>query len=108
MDLGGALGQVGDDQLAPAGGALQQPVQRDLRDRLAGLPGDLVQRIDHVVQIVEVDLRAGIVGGLRLQTAVLGQRLATADLAGQPAPAQRAPYQRPNPLVGASGISSHS
>ena len=31
-------------------GPLQQPVQRDLRDGLAGLRGDRVQRIDDLVE----------------------------------------------------------
>ena len=52
------------------GRPLQQPVQRHLRHGPAGLGGNGVQRVDDPVQVLVLDLRAGVERGLR--TAVLG------------------------------------
>ena len=41
-------------------GPLQQPVERDLRHGLAGLRGDLVERVDDVVEVLVGDRRARI------------------------------------------------
>src|SRR5580658_6518502 len=40
------------------GRPLQQPVERDLRDQLAGLPGDLVERIDDAEEMLVFYWRA--------------------------------------------------
>ena len=40
------------------GRPLQQPVERDLRHGLAGLAGDLVERVDHLVEVLVGDRRA--------------------------------------------------
>ena len=78
-------------------GRLQQPVDGDLRHGLAGLGGDLVQRVDDPVEMLVLDRRAEARG--LVQAAALRQRLAAADLAGQAAPAERAPDQRADALV---------
>ncbi len=57
-------------------GALQQPVDGDLRHGLAGLGGDRVERVDHAEELRVIDRRAEI-GGL-VQAAAFGQRLAAA------------------------------
>ena len=54
---------------------LQHPVQRDLRNGLARLPGDLVQRIDDAVEKFVRDRRAEVHRELRLEA---GDRLACA------------------------------
>ena len=41
-------------------GPLQQPVERDLRHRLAGLRGDLVERVDDPVEVLVGDRRADV------------------------------------------------
>ena len=64
---------------------------------LAGLLGDLVEGVDDAVEVLVVDRRA-VVGGL-VQAAAGGQRLAAADLAGEAAPAERAPDERADALV---------
>ena len=78
--------------------ALQQPVERDLRDRLAGLGGDLVQGVDDPEQVLVVD-SAGRCPGCRVRACRGSGRLAAADLAGEPAPAERAPDHRADALV---------
>ena len=61
------------------------------------------------IEILVGDRRAAVGVGLAVQAARLRQRLAAADLAGQPAPAERAPDHRADASGRApSGISSHS
>ena len=74
-------------------GPLQQPVERNLRHRLAGLLRHRVERVDHAEHVLVGDRRAhrSPVSCSRL---VCRQRLAAADLAGQAAPAERAPHHR--------------
>ncbi len=48
--------------------ALQQPVERDLRNGLAGFLGDLVNRIHHRVEILVGNLGADVGVQLGLQT----------------------------------------
>src|SRR5207244_12793440 len=85
------------DQHACDGGALQQPIERDLRQRLAGFLGDLVHRIDHAVEPLLIDRwrEAGRV----VQPTAGRQWLAAPDLAGQAAPAERTPDNGPHALV---------
>src|SRR6187402_1019711 len=75
----------------------QQPGERDLADALAGVGGDLVERIDHGEQIIFVHRRAALCAALG--DAPLAGRLAAADLAGQAAPAERAPHHQPDTLI---------
>ena len=63
--------------------------------------GDRVQGVNHFIEVLVLDGRAGL-GGC-VQAADLGQRLAAADFAGQAAPAERTPDQRADPLVEAEG-----
>ncbi len=60
-----------------------------------------VEDVDHAEEELVLDRRA-VVGGV-VQTAALGQRTAAADLAGEPAPAQRAPDDRADALVEPEG-----
>jgi len=85
------------DQHAGHRGPLQQPVDGDLRRRLAGLGRHLVHRVDHAVQALVVD-RWREAGGL-VQAAASGQGLAAAHLAGQAAPTERAPHDGAQALV---------
>jgi len=94
------------DDDAEDSGAAEQPVDGDLRQGLAGFGGDGVQGVDDGVERLVIDRRLQV-GGLT-QAADGGQGLATADLAGQPAPAQRAPAMAPPPWSIPSGISSCS
>src|ERR1700733_2567379 len=77
---------AGADDDAGYGRALQQPIQGNLRDGSARFIGDVVEGIHDLVQIVVVDLWAGVAG--LVQPACLRQRLAAADLTGEPAPAE--------------------
>ncbi|CEJ45739.1 hypothetical protein XAB3213_3210009 [Xanthomonas citri pv. bilvae] len=79
------------------GRPLQQPVDGDLRHAAAGLCGNGIERLDDVEQARIVDRRAG--RGSGMQTAVLRQRLAAPQLAGQPPPTERAPHHRTDALV---------
>lgn len=88
------------------GRPLQQPVDGDLRHAAAGLCGNGIERIDDVEQARIVDRRAGRGGGM--QTAVLRQRLAAPQLAGQPPPTSGLHTTAPMPWSIPSGISSHS
>ena len=81
------------------GRPLEQPVERDLRHGLAGLPGDRVEGVDDPVEVLVGHLRPDVGRDLAPQAARLRQRLAAADLAGQPAPAERAPDDRADLLV---------
>src|SRR5690606_20664131 len=74
----------------------EQPVQRDLRDGLAGLLGDLIQRIDDREQVFVLDDRAA--GRAALRDAP-GFVLAATDLAGEATPAEWAPDHRAEALV---------
>ena len=47
------------------GRAAQEPVQRDLRDGLAGLLGDAIERVDDSEQALLVVARAGFRNGVR-------------------------------------------
>ena len=81
--LGGELpaggGEVGAELLFVAGaddergdgGALQEPVEGDLRDGLAGLFGDFVEGVDDLVDILPVGRGAGVDDGFALQAASL-------------------------------------
>ncbi len=85
-----------DDQRRDRG-ALQQPVERDLRDALAGLLRDLVDGIDDAIDVLVRHRRAEL---RRLgQAAHFGLRLAAADLAGEASPAERRPDHRTKSLV---------
>ena len=83
------------------GGSLQQPVEGDLGNALADLSGDLLQSIDHLVDVGVLERRPLVRCGV--QPAGLRQRLAPPDLPGQPAPAERAPYDRTHALVYGEG-----
>ncbi|GGZ95790.1 hypothetical protein GCM10010371_64760 [Streptomyces subrutilus] len=80
-------------------GRLEQPPQGDLRDRLPGLPGDLVRGVDHPVRVRVLHRRPVV--GRRCRAG--GCRWA-ADRPGgscrRGGPAERAPHERPEPLVG--------
>src|SRR5580704_4056292 len=78
-------------------GALQKPVQRDLRNGLAGFLGDFLDSINHFVEIFVCDLRAGI-GGF-VQARDFGDGASAADFAGKTSPSKRAPDERADFLV---------
>ncbi|MCY1508738.1 hypothetical protein D9M68_430580 [compost metagenome] len=90
---------AGADDDARNGRAPQEPVDGDLRNRLAGLLGQLAEHVDDIVELAVVDGRA--VSGRIVQAASFRPGLAAADLAGEAAPAERAPDQRADALVGA-------
>src|ERR1700722_16167400 len=79
------------------GRPLEQPVQPNLRDSLAGVLRHGIERIDNLVQIL-VRHRWTIAGRLR-ETAYFRQRLAASNLSRQAAPAQRAPDEGSYTLV---------
>ena len=79
--------------------AMQQPVERDLRNAPAGLPGDLINRVHHAVKIFIINGGPDIHGKLRLQAARGRQRLAAPDFSGQARPAQWTPHDRAHLLV---------
>ena len=62
------------------GRPLQEPVERDLRNGLAGFLRYVVDGVDDLVDIFVGHLRAVI--RCFVEAAYLGQRLPTADLAG--------------------------
>src|SRR6202000_304944 len=76
---------------------VQQPVQRNLRNRLARLLSHSIQSIYYLVQILILNRRPHL-GGL-VQAANFGNRLPAADLAGETSPSQWTPHQRANLLV---------
>ena len=85
------------DQHAGHAGPLQQPVDRDLRQRAAGVGGHLVHCVDHAVQPLVVHRRGE--GGRLVQPAAGRPGLAAAQPAGEAAPAQRAPHDGAHALV---------
>src|SRR5579863_5885537 len=74
------------------GGALQEPVQRDLWNGLAGFFRNFLDSVDYFVEIFVVDLRAGI-GGF-VQARNFGDGASAADFAGEASPTERAPDER--------------
>lgn len=76
---------------------MHQPVQRDLRHQLACFFRHHVQRIDHAVEMLLVDWRRE--GFRPVQPACFRNGRVAADLAGQPAPAERTPDQCVDALV---------
>ena len=68
---------------------MEEPVQRNLGNGLAGLGGDFIQGVDHFVEIFIFDLRT--LRSSFVQTALRRQWMAAADFAGQASPAQRTP-----------------
>jgi hypothetical protein len=91
-----------DDQGAD-GGALEEPVESELRDGLAGFGGEGVEGVDYLVDVLPVGDGAGVGGQLALQAGGFGERLAAADLAGEAAPAERAPDEGSDALIGGEG-----
>src|ERR1700677_4882074 len=82
---------VGDGRTA------QQPVERDLRNRLAGFLGDAIERVDDIEQAFLFVARSGFRNGVR--TGARLRRLSAPDFAGELAPAERAPDDRADALV---------
>src|SRR3984885_6391952 len=79
------------------GRATQQPVESDLRNRLAGLLGDAIERVDDIEQALLVVARPGFRNGVR--TGARRRGLPAPDFARQLAPAERAPDDRADALV---------
>src|ERR1700733_7808850 len=79
------------------GRATQQPVESDLRNRLAGLLGDAIERVDDIEQALLVVARPGFRNGVR--TGARLRRLSAPDFTRQLAPAERAPDDRADALV---------
>ena len=75
-----------DDEGAD-GGTLEEPVEGELRDGLAGFFGEFVEGVDYLVDIIPVGDGAGVDYGLILEAGVGGERRAAADFAGEAAPA---------------------
>src|SRR5262249_33553021 len=78
---------------------LEQPIERNLRNGLPGLLRHLIKSIYDLEEVFLGDRRADVRHGLALQAARFGERLAAANLACQPAPAERAQATRPDPLL---------
>ena len=74
----------------------QDPIERDLRDSLARFFCDRIECIDDVGEIFVINRRPDVEILLALQAALLGQRLAAANLAGQSSPTERTPDNRAN------------
>src|SRR6185295_10972374 len=72
-------------------GPLQQPVQRNLRHRFAGLAGNFIQSIDHLVDLLVGNRRSLVIRELALQTGGWRQRLSSSEFSSQLAPAERTP-----------------
>src|ERR1700710_309680 len=81
------------------GGPSKKPVQRDLRDGLAGLPRHFIESVDDFVDILVGRLRSVVDHDLCLQPAVLRQRLSAANLSSQATPTQGRPHQRSYSLI---------
>ena len=79
------------------GGALQEPIQSDLWNGLAGFFCDFLDGVDDLVEIFVVDLRAGIGGFVEARN--FGDGASTADFAGETRPAKRTPDERADFLV---------
>jgi hypothetical protein len=71
------------------GGALEEPVERDLRNGLAGFFGDLLDRVHDFVEIFVFDLRAEFSGFVQARN--FGDGAVAADFSGDAAPAERTP-----------------
>src|ERR1700722_7497856 len=82
---------VGDGRTA------QEPVERDLRNCLAGLLGDSIKRLDDIEQALLVVARPGFGNGVRPGAG--RRRLGAPDFPGKPPPAERAPDDRADALV---------
>src|SRR5579863_7390709 len=78
-------------------GPLQQPVERDLRHRLAGLLRHFFDRIENAEQVV-VRHRRPHVGGLGLADR-RGQRRSALELAREAPPAERTPHDGAQALI---------
>src|SRR6202042_1554131 len=79
------------------GRAAQEPVERDLRNRLAGLLGDSIERVDDIEQALLVVARPGFRNGVR--TGAGSRRLSAPDFTCQLAPAEWAPDDRADALI---------
>ena len=62
------------------GGAAEEPVEGDLRDAFAGFFGDGVEGVHYFIDVFIGDWRADVSGFV--QTALFGERVATADFTG--------------------------
>src|ERR1700689_1538331 len=69
---------VGDGRTA------QQPIERDLRDRLASLLGEGGERVDDIEQALLIVARPGLRNGVRTSAGL--RRLSAQDFAGKLAP----------------------
>lgn len=85
------------------GGTLEQPVQCDLRDGLAGFVGDVIDDIHDFEQIFVVNLWTDLAGGLMIEAADLRFGRAAPKFSREPAPAERAPNHRADALILAQG-----
>ena len=79
------------------GGTAQEPVESDLRDRLAGLLGDHVDGVDDLVEIFIRHLGAGKSG--LMKAALCRDGLVAANLAGKAAPAEGRPDEGSDALI---------
>src|SRR3984885_5622383 len=81
------------------GRTAQQPVERDLRRRLAGLLGDAIERVDDIEQAILFVARSGFRN--RMGACAGLRRLSAPDFSSELAPAERAPDDRADALVAA-------
>ena len=79
------------------GGTLQQPVQRDLRNRLSGFLGYFIESIDDFEKILVRNRRALL--GRAVQPAYFRQRLIAPNLSRESSPTERAPHNRGDLLI---------
>src|SRR5260221_1206107 len=88
---------AGTDDHACHRGALQQPVQGDLRHSLARFLGYFIQSVNNLVEQLLGNRRSLLCSVV--ESAVGGELLVARDLPGATPPPQRAPDDRPNLLV---------
>jgi hypothetical protein len=75
------------------------PVQRNLRNGLLRLPGDVFERVDDAVKELVGDWWPQVDHDLRVQAGCLRQWRAPSNLAGEPAPPEWTPYHRADFLI---------
>ena len=79
------------------GGALQEPVQGNLRNALARFFRDFLDSVHNLIEIFVFDLGAGF-GGF-VQAGDFGNRASAADFAGKTSPTEGAPDKRADFLI---------